>query len=159
MGTGPTHAVLAAVGSAIDSLIRVKHPVPERWTEDPFLFDQIVRAFTAAIEMFRPDAPVPQAEPREAVEFDRLQGRAALLELLAQVEAADPSAPLAKQSAHERGLAILKQDLGELTTRPAFGELIALAQKAAKNPTDAEEKDARELWRFVGFLAAGRTPS
>lgn len=159
MGTGPTHAILTAVGSAIDGLIRMHHPVPERWTEDPVLFDQIVRAFTAAIEMFRPVGPIPQLVPHEQMEFDRLKGRAALLELLAQVEAADLSAPLAKRSARERGLAILKQDLDELTTRPAFGELIALAQKAAKNPADAEEKDARELWRFIGFLAAARRPS
>jgi hypothetical protein len=42
MGVGPTHALLKAVGMAIDHLLRLKTPAPEQWPENPFLFDQVV---------------------------------------------------------------------------------------------------------------------
>jgi hypothetical protein len=155
MGPGPTHALLNAVGSAIDALLRMKTPAPERWTENPFLFDHVIRAFTAALEMFRPEGPVPQEEPKEIREFHRLQGRAALLELLAAASTT-PAIPLEKQSSQQRALSMMKQDLSELVERPILRELILLAQKAAKNPNEVVEQDARELWRFIGWLAEAR---
>jgi hypothetical protein len=153
---GPTYPVLNAVSAAIDTLVRLHTPAAERWHEDPIYFDHVVRAFTGALEMFRPEGPVPQGVHEVEIEMDRRQGRAALLELLTAVADANSSVPLAKQTVQQRKLSLIKQDLGPLTARPILRELVPLAQKAAQNPTDAEEKDARELWRFIGTLIERR---
>ena len=155
MGTGPTHALLAMVGSAVDRLIRRTTAHPNRWTRDPFQFDAVVEAITAALRLFRPEGPVAQGLDART-EFDRSQGRAALFELLAEVAAVDPLAPVGRQSTEQRRLGIMKQDLGELIGQPALEQLIQLTAKAGKNPDEVEEKDARELWKLMGTVVKMR---
>jgi hypothetical protein len=155
MGTGPTHALLAVVGSAVDRLIRRTTAPPNRWTRDPVQFDAVVEAITGALRLFRPEGPVAQG-PDHSTQSDRLQGRAAIFELLAEIAAVDPLAPLSRQTAEQRRLGIMKQDLGELIGQPALQQLILLTAKAAKNPDQVEEKDARDLWKFMGTVVKMR---
>jgi hypothetical protein len=150
MGTGPTHALLAVVGSAVDGLIRRKMAPPDRWARDPRQFDSVVEAITSALRLFRPEGP--EAQPDCRTELDKFQGRAAVFELLGEIAAADPFAPFGRQSPEQRRLGVLKQDLGELIGRPALERLIGLTAKAANNPDDAEESDARELWKLMGAV-------
>src|SRR5271166_2300378 len=103
MGTGPTHALLAVVGSAVDRLIRRKTASPERWARDPRQFDSVVEAITSALRLFRPEAPEAQ-RPDCRTELDQSQGRAAVFELLGEIAAADPFAPLGQQSPEQRRL-------------------------------------------------------
>jgi hypothetical protein len=152
MGTGPTHALLSVVGSAIDRLIRRKMARPDRWTRDPLQFDSVVEAITAALRLFRPEGRAAQ-EPDGSTGLHQSQGRTALFELLAEIAAVDPFAPIDQQSLDRRRLGIMKQDLGEMIDRPTFEHLIALTGKAAKNPDDVEENDARELWKLMGTVA------
>jgi hypothetical protein len=151
MGTGPTHALLAVVGSAVDRLIRRKTAPPDRWARDPRQFDSVVEAITSALRLFRPEGPeAPRPDCR--TELGKSQGRAAVFELLVEIAAADPFAPFGRQSPEQRRLGVLKQDLGELIGRPALERLIGLTAKAANNPDDAEENDARELWKLMGTV-------
>lgn len=164
MSPGPTYAVLRTVGTALESLLALEYPKPERWTQEPELFDRTVRFFVAALEMFRPpDLPVPASAvptPPELQQFiedrDKAFSRASMLELLAQVARADPAAPLARQSRQQRALATMKQDLGELAERPALRELVLLAQKAAKDLGEVPSEDTRELWQYINRLASLR---
>jgi hypothetical protein len=151
MGAGPTHALLAVVGSAVDRLIREKTAPPDRWTQDPFQFDSVVEAITGALRLFRPDGPLAQGQDR-STELGQSQGQAAIFELLAEIAAVDPIASLGQKSPEHRRLAIMKQDLGKLIGRPALDRLVVLATKAAKNPNDVEENDARELWKLTGTV-------
>ncbi len=155
MGTGPTHALLAVVGSAVDRLIRRKTAPADRWTRDPFQFDSVVEAITGALRLFRPEGPLAQG-PDSSTELGQSQGRGALFELLAEIAAVDPFAPLDQQSPEQRRLGMIKRDLGELIGRPALDRLMGLTAKAAKNPDDVEENDARELWKLMGTVAKMR---
>ncbi len=155
MGTGPTHALLAVVGSAVDRLIRRKSAPPNRWTRDPFQFDSVVEAITGALRLFRPEGPVAQG-PDRSTELNQSQGRAAICELLAEIAAVDAFASIDQQSSERRRLGIIRQDLGELIGRPALERLIGLTAKAAKNPDDVEENDARELWKLMGTVVKMR---
>ena len=64
MGTGPTHALLAVVGSAVDTLIRRKKAPPNLWARDPLQFDFVVEAITSALRLFRPQGPEGQRADR-----------------------------------------------------------------------------------------------
>ena len=152
MGTGPTHALLAVVGSAVDTLIRRKKAPPNLWARDPLQFDFVVEAITSALRLFRPQGPEGQRADRSTESDQSQQGRAALFELLAEIAAADPFVPLGQQSREQRRLRVMKQDLGELIGRPALERLIGLTAKAANNPDDIEANDARELWKLLGTI-------
>jgi hypothetical protein len=119
---GPTRSVINAVASAIDELIRRRTSTPGRWVEDSNLFDVVLRALVAALEMFRPEASTTQVLP-ERPALDAAQGRAVLLELLAEIAALPPDAPLEKLSSRQRALSLMKEDLGDLLTRPPFQSL------------------------------------
>jgi hypothetical protein len=151
MGTGPTHALLAVVGSAVDRLIRRKKAPPDRWARDPLQFDSVVEAITSSLRLFRPEGPEAR-RPDRGAELGESQGRAALFELLGEIAATDPFAPLGQQSPEQRRLGLMKQDLGGLIGRPALERLIGLTAKAANNPDDIEANDARELWKLMGTI-------
>jgi hypothetical protein len=161
MSPGPTYAVMRTVSAALESLLALEHPKPERWLHEPELFDRTLRFFIAALEMFRPEepprppnaVPVPVEFQQHHEDHDKSFGRAALLELLAQIARADPSAPMDRQSRRQRALATMKQDLGEVADRPALRELVPLAQKAVNNPEEIISEDTRELWHFIQRLA------
>ena len=93
----------------------------------------VVEAITSALRLFRPEGSVAQG-PDPGTELERLQGRVALFELLAEIAAVDPLAPWSRQTAEQRRLGILKQDLGELIG----------------------QNDARDLWKFMGIVVKMR---
>ena len=68
MGTGPTHALMALIGRAIDGVVGLKSP-KAKWWNDPHQFDEAVRLATAAFELLRPP-------PRADAEFVRQRGAA-----------------------------------------------------------------------------------
>jgi hypothetical protein len=117
MGTGPLHAMLSAVGAAMDPLIRMRSSTPERWSEDPIMFDQVICGITGALELFRPAKRAPRTSDL-AASIHRAVARASLVAVLEKALQTDPLVPLAKQSAEQRKLTLLKQELGALFARP-----------------------------------------
>jgi hypothetical protein len=141
MPPGPAHALFRGLTSAIDTLIRTHNsPRLEQWLNDPVQFDRVVRAFTAALEMFRPEGPVSEAEE----DIDNVRGRYVVRGLFDEILRVGPSS---KQPLRQRRLAVLKKDLDEVATRPRVQELISLAQQAQNNPEDTNA--AKAYWRLT----------
>jgi hypothetical protein len=125
-GTGPTHAVMTAIGRAIDSVARMQlderggwaRDSRARWWRDPYLFTQAAQAILAALDILRPQGAVPE-DRQELLDLGGpRQGRFAIESVLQDVQLVDPSTPPAEQSprayAYWRWLCWLKEDLGFL---------------------------------------------
>jgi hypothetical protein len=147
------YGILKAVRTAVETMLAIEHPQPERWTEEPELFDRVVRFLVGAMEMFRPletarppnAVAAPEEPRRHTEEGDKALGRASLLELLAQIARAD-STRTARQSKQQRELVGMKEDLGELIYRPALHELVSLAERAIKDSEGLSDEDAQHMW-------------
>jgi hypothetical protein len=165
MRPGPTHALFTLIASTIDSLVNLKDP-RARWTDDPYLFDQAVKATNALLEMYRP-AGAPPSQSEELLEFGGSNiGVAAALTRLLEVQQSDPS-DATRPSRRQREIAILRADLGPLADRPLIfartaeesrelhrtgSEFADLHRKFVRGPdtlTDDELRRYRELWRRV----------
>ena len=132
IGTGPTHALFKLIGSSIDALVNLKDQ-NARWTDDPYLFDQAVKATVAALEMFRPKGPIPET-PADALEFGGAsRGQAEVSTRLLDIQLTDPPAALGKSSKYEREIALMRADLGSLADRPRIFGLSAGAQRTLNN--------------------------
>ena len=77
------------------------------WTANVESFDRALNAIVEVLKAFRPH------EPKAAVM--RLEGAAPTLELVRQIQAADPAR---KTSKRQRAMLRLKDELGDLIDRP-----------------------------------------
>jgi len=102
-------AAMAAVGS---SLLSAKHS-KAHWTSNVEAFDRALEAIVAALNIFR---------PHELIAADLRTGSPQLgaptLDLVRQIQAADPARSLDKMSKRQRAMLRLKDELGELADRP-----------------------------------------
>ena len=99
-------AALAAVNSAMLDPINSK----VHWTANAESFDRALNAVVEVLKAFRPHQPKAAAM--------RLEGAAPALEIVRQIQAADPTRPLSKTSKRQRALLRLKDELGDLVDRP-----------------------------------------
>lgn len=131
-GTGPTHAVMTAIGKAVDNLAKMRLSPTGGWSKDdealwwrdPYLFSQTAQAMTAALDIYRPQGEPPQ-EQEELLDLGGPhQGRFAIEGILRDIQLVDPSTPPAQQSARTveywRWLCGLKEDLGFLADNPTI---------------------------------------
>ena len=105
-------AAMAAVNSARLNPIHSKM----HWTSNAQAFDRALNAIVEVLKAFRP------YEPKDAVMT--LEGAAPTLEVVRQIQAADPARPLNKTSKRQRAMLRLKDELGDLVYRP--GRLVGL---------------------------------
>jgi hypothetical protein len=165
IGTGPTHALMALIGRAIDGVVGLKSPTT-KWWNDPRQFDEAVRLAMAAFELLRPQ-PRAGAEPPDSGEpLSERSIQFAAEASLREVQTVDPAAvPFEQQTPDQRWLSLLRQDLGPVvdrvlvwgasaqearrlreSTRSYLPELQTLTKKGAKEPlTQAEAERLREL--------------
>jgi hypothetical protein len=171
MGVGPTFALMKVIGSAIDAIISTRFPPGKsNWTDDPYLFDQVAKAISGALEIFRPAGVItrpPDVLHANAI-ATKAEGQAAALQLLALIRSADVSTPISQQSAQIRALTIMKQDLGALLDRPVsrtsdeivhnalreFHSEREVIDKARNNPDAITPDEALILWRVAGQMAS-----
>jgi hypothetical protein len=99
-------AAMAAVNSARLNPIHSKM----HWTANPESFDRALNAIVDVLKAFRP------YEPKDAVMT--LEGAAPTLEVIRQIQEADPARPLHKTSKRQRAMLRLKDELGDLVDRP-----------------------------------------
>ena len=166
MGAGPTYAFLQTIGQAVDKLVNLKDP-KANWLHDPYLYRQARNAITAALDLFQPEGAAPETASGALELGGTQQGRLAMTELLRDIQLADPSIPLAEQTAHQRLLSARKADLGALADRPqiygrtaeqtrqeagAGRKLAALMRKAQRDPEQITEAEHQELWRLFDSL-------
>jgi hypothetical protein len=162
MGTGPTYALMALIGRAIDGVVGLKSSTV-KWWNDPRQFDEAVRLAMAAFELLRPP-------PRAGADVEPLSERSiqfAAEASVREVQTVDAAVPFEQQTLDQRWLALLRQDLGPLVdrvniwstsaqearrlraaTQPFIEELRALSKKSAKALlTQAEAQRLGELQR------------
>jgi hypothetical protein len=146
MSPTPAYGILKAVRTAVETVLAIEHPQPERWTEEPELFDRVVRFLVGAMEMFRPpDRPLPPNAVLATPEYQRQKalGRGSLLELLAQTAGVDPSVlatPEYQRQIEERDKALGRASLLEL--------LAQIARVDPSTPTARQSEQQRELVRM-----------
>jgi hypothetical protein len=166
-GSPETEAVLQLIGATIQSVTRIKGTQIRGssglvWTSDPRLFDQATKAIAQVLELFRPPGEI--VDPLVDVGGDQ-RGKLAALELIRQVQTADPTLPLATRSTRQHALAVLREGLGELAERPRPYGFTAdegrrlsqiarafhpLRRRAEKDPKELTQGEHRELWRLWG---------
>ena len=98
-------AAMAAVNSAMLNPNSKVH-----WTSSAEAFDRALNAIVDVLKAFRPYEP-------KAVEM-RLESAAPILEVVRQIQAADPARPLNKTSKRQRAMLRLRDELGDLVDRP-----------------------------------------
>ena len=168
MGTGRTHAIMTAIGRAIDGLVELKRTAPGTdWWSDPDLYGQARRVVLTALDLFKPPGTVTDAGPDDTrtAEFE-------IETTLREIQLFDETKPFVKQTPYERWLGVMKKNLGlspidlrsgtsrrHAQNRERFrafrDELIALSRKAARAP-DAmlpdERRRLKELWDEVAKI-------
>jgi hypothetical protein len=114
-GSPRAFAIMRLLASTIEPILNLNDRDAD-WTADPYLFDQIVRAFNLTLGMIRPPGEVPTGA--EALDHGGThQGVWRAAEMLREVKHADPMLPLDEPSAEKRLAATLKRDLGEIAER------------------------------------------
>jgi hypothetical protein len=179
-GTGPTHALMALIGRAIDGVVGLKSQRTKWWNE-PRQFDEAVRLAMAAFELLRPP-PRAGAEPLDSGEpLSERSIQFAVESSVREVQTVDPVAvPFEQQTPDQRWLSLLRQDLGPLvdrvlvwglsaqdrrrlreSTRSYLPELQTLTKKGAKEPlSQAEAERLRELQtRLLNDVNKGKEQS
>jgi hypothetical protein len=176
MGTGPTHALMALIGRAIDGVVGLKSP-KAKWWNDPRQFDEAVRLATAAIELLRPP---PRADADSSDSVEPLTERSiqfAAESSVREVQTVDVAAPFEQQTPDQRWLALLRQDLGSVVdrvniwsanaqearrlrkaTQPFIEELRTLSRKSAKTPQLLTQAEAQRLAELQHKLLEAARP-
>jgi hypothetical protein len=113
-------AAIAAVNSAMLNPIHSK----VHWTSNVEAFDRALNAIVDSLKAFRPHELVAKG-----VEM-RLEVAAPTLELVQQIQAANPARPLNKTSKRQRAMLRLKDELGDLVDRP--GRLLESSNQKPK---------------------------
>ena len=167
MRAGPTYDLMNLIGRALD-LLRSLKDQNATWTSDPYLFTQAVQAAITALELFRPQQPLPAdlfecGGPR--------QGQFAIFSTLRDVQLADPSVPFGRLSPYQRALVMAKHALGPFIdnasiwgmtgpearqqherSRKIRNELIPLTRREEKGDLTPEE--TARLWELRAALEA-----
>jgi hypothetical protein len=103
---------IAAMAAVNSSLLNPKHS-KAHWTSNVEAFDRALEAIVAALKVFR---------PHELIAADLTTGSPRLgaptIELVREIQAADPTRSLDKMSKRQRAMLRLKDELGELADRP-----------------------------------------
>ncbi|THD71887.1 MAG: hypothetical protein E7813_05015 [Bradyrhizobium sp.] len=111
-----TYALMKLAAQAVNSLCSLKDP-KIHWTADANLFAQALEVITRTLKVFHPHQLTSTDLMVESPQFD-----APVLEIVREVQTADPARQLKKSTKRQRAMARLKDQLGELADR-ATGQL------------------------------------
>lgn len=116
-----TYALMKLAAEAVNSLRRMEGG-KAHWTADVDLFDKALEVVSETLKIFRPHQLTPNGL---TVKPPQLGTR--VLEIVQEIQAADPARPLKTRTKRRRAMLRLKDQLGELADR-AIGQ-------SAKDPT------------------------
>jgi hypothetical protein len=107
-----TYGLMKLAAQAVKSMCDLKN-LKVHWTADVAAFDDALEAMTRTLRGFRPlTAP-------DLVMGSPELGAPALVEIVREIQAADPARPLGKVSKRQRAVLRLQNELGDLVDRPA----------------------------------------
>ncbi len=108
-----TFGLMKLAAQAVKSMSDLKN-LKVHWTADVTAFDEGLEVITRTLNCFRPHMLSATNLGTERPEL----GNPALVEIVREIQAADPTRPLGKVSKRERGMLRLKSELGDLVDRP-----------------------------------------
>jgi hypothetical protein len=120
-GSRRNFQLMRLIASVIESTVNRKVDMPKKsivdWTADPYVFDQAMRAIVAVLEAIRPPGAVPQSLNETLDQYGgTFQGEFNAIETLREIQKA-PDALLLKGTRHQKKMADVKQDIGDLADR------------------------------------------
>lgn len=127
--------LMRLIASVIDSTVHRKIlDSPKKpsvdWMDDPYAFDQAVRAAVAVFNLIRPPGDVPRTLDEALDQYGgTFQGEFNTVEALREIQRAPDALPL-KGSRHQQKMAGLKKDIGDLAERArTYGQSADAARK------------------------------
>jgi hypothetical protein len=114
-GSARNFALMRLLAASLEFVRNLKKRDAD-WTADAYTYDQVVRAITRSLEMFRPAGEIPRGEDA----LDRggtKQGDVKAALLVEEIKNAPLGLPLNERSKHKRMVARLRSDLGDLPER------------------------------------------
>jgi hypothetical protein len=122
-----TYALMKLAAQAVNSLCSLKNP-KIHWTADADLFVQALEVITGTLKVFHPS----QLTPTD-ISVASPQIGAPVLEIVREVQEADPARLLNKSTKRQRAMARLKDQLGDLADR-ATGQLPEMSSAPESKP-------------------------
>lgn len=118
-GSRRNYALMRIIAMIMEAVFNPDRPGVD-WVDDPYSFDQVVKAVNSVLDAMRPPGAVPQLSELQQMAFGERQGSFRAGKILLDVQQADGSGALDSTSKRERRLAKLKDDLGPLAQRPVI---------------------------------------
>jgi hypothetical protein len=169
--------VEAVVNRKILSAVTAKQLKKLHWLDDPYAFDQAIRAIAAVLDAIRPPGEIPQSLDEVLDQYGgTFQGKFNAIETLRDIQTASDQLPLpsTKGTRHQHKMSALKSDIGDLADRAQirgrsandtrkFSELGrkfgALRRKQAKTPEAITSEDVRQMTVLVDEIARYEKPA
>ena len=108
-----TFGLMKLAAQAVKSMCDLKN-LKVHWTQDVTAFDDALEVITGTLKGFRPHVLTAPDLVTRSPEL----GAPALVEIVREIQAADPARPLGKVSKRERAMLRLQSELGDLVDRP-----------------------------------------
>jgi hypothetical protein len=157
-GSRRNFQLMRLIASVIDSTVNRKVDKPKKqnvdWLDDPYAFDQAVRAIAAVLNAIRPPGAVPQSLDEALDQYGgTFQGEFNAVETLRDIQKAPDMLPV-MATRHQKRMARMKEDIGDLADRALTRgrsaddtrrlselgrKLAALRRKQTKTPEDREQ--------------------
>jgi hypothetical protein len=109
-----TYGLMKLAAQAVKSMCELKN-VNVHWTANVTAFDEALEVITRTLKGFRPHVLTATNLVAGTPEL----GTPALVEIVREIQAADPARPLGKVSKRERAMLRLQSELGDLVDRPS----------------------------------------
>jgi hypothetical protein len=118
-----TFGLMKLAAQAVKSMCDLKN-LKGHWTADVTAFDEAIEVITRTLKGFRPLTATSLVTGRPEL------GKPGLVEIVREIQAANPTRPLAKVSKRERAMLRLQSELGDLADRP--GRLLEAKHRKPK---------------------------
>jgi TraY domain len=119
-----TFGLMKLAAQAVKSMCDLNN-LKVHWTGNVTAFDEALEVITRTLKGFR-----PQVTATNLVTGRPELGKAALVEIVREIQAADPTHPLDKVSKRQRAMLRLQSELGDLVDRP--GRLLEAKHRKPK---------------------------
>ena len=119
------HSIQLPQSNRIESMCDLNN-LKVHWTADVTAFDEALEVITRTLKGFRPHVLTATNLVTGRPEL----GKPALVEIVREIQAADPTRPLGKVSKRERAMLRLQSELGDLVDRP--GRLLEAKHRKPK---------------------------
>jgi hypothetical protein len=118
-----TFGLMKLAAQAVKSMCDLNN-LKVHWTANVTAFDEALEVITRTLKGFRPLTATNLVTARPEL------GQPALVEIVREIQAADPTRPLGKVSKRERAMLRLQSELGDLVDRP--GRLLEAKHRKPK---------------------------